>query len=160
MLISQVAVLLECPVDEFFKLYREIRIEAHWRGRRPIQDSFEDYARSISAKWQCASSHLVQCDSKRKQVGSRIQFLAPNLLGRHVRNGPNCRAGAGEYLVCGDRRAYRCANAFRRLTKLRQSEIENLRVAALSEKDVRGLNVAVNNSFRMGGIESIRDLDS
>src|ERR1700693_3741912 len=41
----------------------------------------------------------------------------------------------------------------------RQSKIENLDVSALGDEDVGGLDVAVNNSLGMRGIEGIGNLD-
>src|SRR6202162_4031069 len=41
----------------------------------------------------------------------------------------------------------------------RQSKIENLGVSALGDEDVGGLDVAVNNSLGMRGIEGIGNLD-
>ena len=43
---------------------------------------------------------------------------------------------------------------------LGESEVENFGVAALSNKDVGGLDVAMHNTFGVGGIERIRNLDS
>jgi hypothetical protein len=43
---------------------------------------------------------------------------------------------------------------------LRQSEVENLGMARLSNKDVRRLDVAVDDSFGMSGVWCIGNLDS
>jgi len=37
-------------------------------------------------------------------------------------------------------------------SQLRQTKIENLRVASLGDEDIRRLDVAVNNAFRVSGI--------
>ena len=42
---------------------------------------------------------------------------------------------------------------------LRQPEIQNLGVAALGDKNVGGLDVAMDDSFGVGGIERVRNLD-
>ena len=40
-----------------------------------------------------------------------------------------------------------------------QAEIQDLGVAALGDENVRGLDIAVHDVLRVGGIERIRDLD-
>src|SRR5580700_11222360 len=45
-------------------------------------------------------------------------------------------------------------------TDFRQSKVENLRMTALGYEDVRGLNVAVDNSLRVSSFQSIRCLDA
>jgi hypothetical protein len=44
--------------------------------------------------------------------------------------------------------------------EFRQAEIENLRLPALGDEDVSGLDVPMNNAFRMGGVERIGNLDA
>ena len=51
-------------------------------------------------------------------------------------------------------------NGFRLERELSQPEIENLRLASIRDKDVRWLDVSVDDSFRMCGVESVSDLDS
>ncbi len=46
-----------------------------------------------------------------------------------------------------------------RQTDLRQSEIKNLGVTTLGDEDVCRLDVAVDDSLYMGGVERVRDLD-
>ena len=42
---------------------------------------------------------------------------------------------------------------------LRQPKVENLGVSALGDKDVRRLDVAVDDAFGVGGVERVGDLD-
>ena len=42
---------------------------------------------------------------------------------------------------------------------LRQPKVKNLGVSAFSDKDVRGLDVAVDYAFCMGCVEGLSDLD-
>jgi len=41
-----------------------------------------------------------------------------------------------------------------------QTEIQNFGVAALGDKDVRGLDVAVNDALRVSGVKSVGDFDA
>jgi hypothetical protein len=51
-------------------------------------------------------------------------------------------------------------NAFRLQGDFRQPEVQNLCLPPVRDKDVRGLDVPVDDAFRMGGVESIGDLDA
>src|SRR5712692_4247988 len=65
--------------------------------------------------------------------------------------------------ICPCRRsryANRLSHSFGLWRKLRQAEVENFDLAALSDKDVRRLDVAVNDALRMGGVQSVGDLDA
>ncbi len=44
--------------------------------------------------------------------------------------------------------------------ELRETEIQNFRLAALDEKNIRGLDVAMDDAFGVRGVEAIRDLNA
>ena len=46
-----------------------------------------------------------------------------------------------------------------RCQDLRETEVENFRVTSLRDEDVGGFDVAVHDSFRVGCIQSVRNLD-
>jgi len=43
---------------------------------------------------------------------------------------------------------------------LSQTEIKNLGVPALGDKNIGGLDIAVNDAFAVSGVERVRDFDS
>ncbi len=45
-------------------------------------------------------------------------------------------------------------------TDLGKTKVQNLGVSSLGDEDVRRLDVPVNNSFGMGGIQGVGNLDS
>src|SRR5262249_6145913 len=95
--------------------------------------------------------------------GTRVEFLAFRLLRRHVGDGAQRRTGAGEMLFDYTlRRSNVCDHSrFQGISfYLSQSEIENLGVTALGDENVRWLDVAMDDSFGMRGVERVGDLDA
>ena len=87
--------------------------------------------------------HCVENHAKQEEVAPRISFLAPHLLGRHVADRSQHRAGIGE-----SREAAGGLKIGNRLNE-GQTEIKDLDVAALGQKDVFRFEVPVSNPFRM-----------
>ncbi len=138
----------------------KIGIQANrWDGIS-IQDGVEDDAGSISAERQSAGGHLIQHYTERKEVSARVELRAANLFWRHVGDCADGAAGTGEkfFRRCGGQS--RNAEAFSERGELRQTEIENLGVAALGDEYVCGLDVAVDDAFRVGGFERVGNFDS
>src|ERR1700730_311811 len=87
------------------------------------------------------------------------QFFGPDLLRRQVSNGAERRTGTGHVplthrrlLVGCSRRFYHSVTNWRHL---RQPEIQNLGMSTLGHKDVRRLNVAVDDAFGVSSVERI-----
>ncbi len=98
-LIPEVAILLERLRDDPIELRRHRRV--HARGRRGLarQQRLERRDRRGAGERQRPGRHLVQHDAEREDVGARVQFVAPRLLRRHVRHGP--QRGADRRHVLG-----------------------------------------------------------
>jgi hypothetical protein len=90
---------------------------------------------------------------------ARIQFFAPDLLGRHVGESAHRGTQRGESRLAhrGHRRKIR--GAFCR-SQLGQPKIQNLGVPALGHKYVGSLDIAVDDFFCMPSIQRVRNLDS
>ena len=123
-----------------------------------VQNAVENHRGGFARKWKPPGRHLVQHGPKGKQIAAGIQFLALGLLRRHVRDGPDGHAGAGQVRLDIEslRRIGRTAWAG---TQLGQSKIENLGVSTLRNEDVCRLDVAVNDARGMRSIEGIRNVD-
>ena len=92
---------------------------------------------------QAARKHLVEDDPQGPDVGSGVDVLAEELLGRHVGDGPDGAAGPGQAGLAGD---------------LGQAEIGDPGDALLRDEDVGRLDVAVDDAVRMGGGQAVGDL--
>src|SRR5258708_7960538 len=92
MLITEVTVLLESPVDHLLERRRDIGIHAYGSDRIAVEDGFGDQSRAASSKRQGARGHLVENDAERKEICATVQYLGPYLFGRHVGNGSQRRS--------------------------------------------------------------------
>src|SRR6516162_9827946 len=162
-LATHVAILLQTFLNNFFEAWRNVVIDAGRRSRCTIENIAKDDAGSVAAKWQLTRRHLVKHHAKGKKVGARIEFLAANLFGRHVSDGPDSAAGTGQELifngasfssVSGHR-----VRRFRTRGNFCQPEIENLGMAAFSDENVCRFDVAVNDSPRVSSFETSSDIN-
>ena len=119
--------------------------------------------RGVATERDHPGGHLIEHCAVGKEVGAAVKFFPLRLLRRHVSDGAQCEAGAREVFLIdhggrsGGSRSLLSSVRVRR--KLRQSKIENLGVAAISYEDIRRFDVAVDDSFGMRRVQSIRDLD-
>src|ERR1022692_4977543 len=147
MLTSQVAIFLQRLVDDLFQLWRGVRVYPHRWYRRSIQDRIKHRACRVAPERQGARTHLVQHRTKRKEIGAGVQFLSPDLLGRHVGDRSQRTAGTRQMFLGLDGRGAQ-GNALRLERDLCQPEIENLRLSSIRDEDVRGLDVPMDDTLR------------
>ena len=89
-----------------------------------------------------------------------VEFLAAQLFGRHVGHGADRGAGAGEIEAGGVGHGLRvAAGRSGGARDFGETEIQNLGVAAVGDEDVRGLDVAVDDSLAVGGLEGVGNFD-
>ena len=132
------------------------------RSRFAIQDGIEDDRRSVAAKWNEAGSHLVKNRSEGEQIGAGVEFLALGLLRRHVGYSSDGGAWAGQIFQAHAGGGLALPPAQRvglAGSNFCQAEIENLGVAALGDKNVGRLDVAMDNAFGVRRIECVGDLN-
>ena len=92
---------------------------------------------------------------------ARVEFVAGGLLRRHVGDGADRGAGAGEMNLAhdGGRRTERGRGCVRFGCDLGESEVEDFGVAAVGYENVTGLDVAMCDGFGVRGVESFGDFD-
>ena len=105
--------------------------------------------------------HLVEHRAAREDVRPGVEGLAARLLGGHVRDRADRRAGAREVrLGHGGRHGAVARAGADGLRALGQAEVEELRLAAPGHEDVGGLDVPVHDAAGVRGLEGVGDLDA
>ena len=163
-LVAQVAILFESLVDNVFKARRQIGIEAEHGSRRPIQNGLKDRRRTFSAEGHGARRHFVEDGSKGKQIGAAVEVFAPGLLRRHVGDGADGGAGAGQVLIVdrmgrGIVQTGSGSRSRQPRRNLGKAEVENLGVIAIGDENVRRLDVAMHDASGVRGVERVGDFD-
>src|ERR1017187_2649013 len=72
MLVTQVAILLQTLVDNFFQLGRQIGNQSNGRNWSAIEDRLENQSRALPSEGQRSGRHLIQHSAKRKQIGAGV----------------------------------------------------------------------------------------
>ena len=128
-----------------------------------MQQGVDDGRRTLAPERQHSGAHLVQNHAKREQIRAGIQFPGERLLGRHVCRGShgNSRPRQLRSTDSGCRIGRQRGRFSSRVTRgqLGQAKVEDFGVATPGEKDVRGLDVAVDDARCMGSVEGLGDLD-
>ncbi len=126
-----------------------------------MENAVENHRRGFAPEGWNACGHLVENRAKGEQVRACIQVFAARLFGRHVGDRADGRTRTRQLFLrqtgCGHSRGTAFGDLSRRF--LRQSEIENLGLPALSDKDVSWLDIAMDDAFRMSRIERVGQLD-
>ena len=165
MLVPEVAVLLDGFDDELLEFDGKVVVEANGGGGSLVENGVEDGARTFSLEGKRAGGHFVENDAKGKKVGARVEILAENLFGRHVGDGAQGGARTGELIGVDANSGESIGGAGSTggsfsMGDLGEAEVEDFGVAALGDENVGGLDVAVNDAFGVGGIESVGNLDT
>jgi len=121
---------------------------------RVVENRGHRFSRRRPGKRGSAGRYFVKHRSQREDVAGSVGRVSPNLLGRHVgerpQNRPRRRFHGG-----GHRQASHTVR--NRRTDAGQSEIQDLHLTVSREKNVFRLQIAVDDAFRVRGIESICD---
>ena len=111
---------------------------------------------SFSAKGQDAGGHFVEHHAEREKIGASVELFAAQLFRRHISDGADGSARIGEIkAACIGESLRIAAGGAGGARNFRQPKVENFGVAAVCHEDVRGLDVAVDDSPDVCGIECI-----
>ena len=137
----------------------EARVQC-WRKSRQIDVGLEHVRELL--RWRVAlerpmpAEQLVKNAAEREDVAPLIGLEALGLLGRHVADSAEYRAGGGA--TKGRGRVGEIAFRAAVLQKLREAEVEDLHGAAAGQRDVRRFQVAVTDPLLVRGLERIENL--
>src|SRR5262249_1145667 len=121
------------------------------------QNIFKDYGGSRAREGMLAGNHLIEHCAAREKVRAGIELFTARLFWRHIGDGADGEAGTREMS-----RVEILNNGFGVVAwnKFGEAEVENFCLAAVSDKDVSGLDIAMNDAFFVGGVERVGYLDS
>ena len=163
-LVAHLAVFFERLREDTVQLLGRIGIHTAHRRRCAVQYRLVDHRGRVSGKRLPPRRHLVEHHRQREEIAARVQFFPACLFRRHVRHRAERHPRAGQILsarVRGARaRIPRGALAlFFKRREFGQPKIQNLRLAAVGHKNIRGLDVAVDDSLRVRGVERVGNLN-
>src|SRR5579862_129551 len=162
-LIAELAILLKGSADDVVEPGRQISVEAQYGNGLAFENGVEDDAGTLALEGQSAGGHFVQDHAERKEIGAGVEIFGADLFGRHVGDGADGGAGTGQMLAGGvlsQTVGDRGPTAYLRGFHLREAKIEDFGVAAVGDKNIGGLDVAVNDAFGVSGVQGVRDFDS
>ena len=114
------------------------------RGKRwlIVQNRVGDRDVLWAVERRLSGQHIVEYDAQGPQVGAAVDRAAPDLLRRHVRHRAHHDARFSEALIA----------------RLGQPEVEDPHAAVREQHDVAGLQVAMHDPHRVGGLQPFGNL--
>ena len=149
-------ILGEARPDEMVERGRRHRPQLRDGRGLPLQDRGDDAGRRPALERLPAGDHLVDHGAEREDVGARVGLFAVELFRRHVLQGAEDRASAGQ--PSGRRRAGGSGGNGRRRAQLGEAEVEDVR-PSLREHHVARLQVPVHDAPAVRLVEGVGDLD-
>jgi hypothetical protein len=148
-----VGTLLQAPAHDAIESRTNRRFQVRDLRNVVLQDRGHGFSRGVTTKSPAPGHHLIQNGAERKHVGTRIDRLAAHLLRRHV---AHCAHHHARGRMRGDGDAVLPWSLLG--SQLCQSKIENLHAPVAADKQVVGLQVAVNDTFVVRRCQTLRDL--
>ena len=148
--------LLQAVTDDPIERRGNVLIGEGGVRRLLAQDRRHRVGGRVAEECTPSGEHLVQHRSEGEDVGTRVGRLSPDLLGRHVADGPHHDAWFRSDGLRGNLRR-RAARLFR-TRQFRQPEVEDFDPSVLRDEQVLGFQVPVHDPFLVRGRERARDL--
>ena len=158
-LIAVFGVFLETQLDDPGESRGNIGVQLRRHDRNLLHDRDQELSGGVSGEGRLAGTHLVEHDAEGKQVGALIERLAQGLLGRHVSRSAQSGAEAVGELELFGAGLWRVVGELFEGHHFRQTEVQDLGAAAPGHEDVGRLDIAMNDSSLMRGVEGVSDVD-
>ena len=147
-------VLRQQPLDHVNERRGRLPVEVGDRIRLLAHDRRHRVERVIAGEGRLAGGQLVENGAERKLIGAEIERPPVCLLGRHVADRADDRAGiGGRHLPM-----HRIRVVLGRRDQLGQTEVEDLHEAVLGDHHVFRLQVAMDDSLLVRRGEAVGDL--
>src|SRR5262249_3819851 len=95
-LVAQTGIVFERLGDGAIEVGGERSMEARGGNGFALEDRGKNYAGGVAGESLAAGGHFVEDEAERKEISAGVERLAANLFGRHVGDGAESHAGAGE----------------------------------------------------------------
>src|SRR4029077_5309814 len=142
-LVTAATIFLHRSADDAFQLHGKCRVERARCRWLLVQDGIQSGHDVAALKWLFPGRHFVKHYTERKEVAARIKFLASGLFRRHVDRGPGNYTDSRKRVLDGSLLAG-CQLLIAQ--QFSQTKIEHLSLPALSDEDIGGLYIAVQDS--------------
>src|SRR5262249_8360711 len=116
-----------------------------------MQDVVEDDGAGGTGEGMFAGRHLVEHGAQREKVAAAVGLFGACLLWRHVGDGSDRSTRAREHATGVDN-GFTAKGVVAVVEQFGETKIENFQCAAFGDKNVRGLDVAVNDALLVGSI--------
>ena len=160
-LVAKFAIFLKGAMDDVVEFRGKGRIEAEGRDGSAVKNGVEDEGSAFAAERKLAGGHFIEYGAEREQIAANVKLLGAGLFWRHVSDGAERAAGAGE-MAGVDVERVECfggAQGGFGFGGFGEAEVKNFGVAPLGDEDVGGLDVAVDDAFGVGGVEAVGDVN-
>src|ERR1700753_861773 len=121
------------------QLMRQLMAKIGRWYRGVVQYVIQGGISGVAAERRRSSHHFVEHDAERENVAGYIGALAVCLFRSHVGGCSGHNSGTGQIALLGCAAALLCGPRG-------QAEVENLRLAAIGDKDIGWLDVSVDNA--------------
>jgi len=137
-LVAQSRIFFERLSHDPFKFYRSRSIKAQRPLRHAVDEGVEEGCGCVSLKWQNSSRHFIEYDSEREKIRTEIERPAQGLLRGHIRDRAHRGPGTSKPLrsLCDAAKSIATDAGLVFRCHLRQTEVEDLGMAALGQKDI------------------------
>ena len=162
-MVTQAAIFFDRFGDDVGEASGKFGIELKRLGGSAVENGVENGGGRVTGKGLVAGGHFVEHDAEGEKIGPTVNVFTEGLFGRHVRDGADGGARAGEKRIDGERLAVATGGGFGDgepfSEKFGEAKVENFGGTGLGYENVCGLDVAMDYAFGVRGIERVSNLD-